>query len=101
MRGSLQQLNATLAQKEKAWQVERERFQQRLAEQCSKIKAIQDQASHLRNDFMILNTYVGELDQNLKSKRIVEDMLKQVKKLEEKKQKELEEARSVVFDKNK
>ena len=43
-----------------------------------KIKAIQDQASHLRNDFMILNTYVGELDQNLKSKRVFEDIAKQV-----------------------
>ena len=101
MRGSLEQLNATLEQKEKAWQAEREKLLERLAQQCSKAKAIQDEASHLRNDFMILRTYAGELDQNLKSKRIFEEVLKQVKQLEGKRQKELDEARSVVFGKNK
>ena len=62
---------------------------------------MEDSVSEIRNEFMMLNTFMAELHQQIKSNRFGEEIIGQVKSLQNSLENQLQDASKAVYEKNK
>jgi len=101
LQGQLEQLKATLERSTDEWQAKEKKHVEKLKAQHLKLKEVLETVQVLRNDQMMLRTFSSELKQHIGKRDTIGNVVQTAKSFAKQKDKDVEEARKAVYDKNK